>query len=103
MSEAVAPMSDAGAARAPRSGVRQPKTSLPSITIDGRTWDSRKKLAAELGICDASLKRMNVPTTYIGGVAYVCREESLREISSRARRRNEAPRETPPVRRRLRR
>jgi hypothetical protein len=78
-----------GAGRAPRLKVRQPKTDLPLIEIDGRIWQPRKKLAAEIGICDASLKRMNVLTTYIGRVSYICREEALREIASRARRRNE--------------
>jgi hypothetical protein len=80
----------AAAGRAPRR-VRQPKavTALPSILIDGEVWDPRKKLAAELGVCDTTLKRWNFRTAYIGGVAYIPREECLREIAGRARRRNE--------------
>jgi hypothetical protein len=86
----------AGAARAPRR-VRQPKTDLPSILINDEVWDPRKKLAADLGVCDTTVKRMNFRTVYIGGCAYVCREEGLREIAGRAHRRNE------PARRRVRR
>jgi hypothetical protein len=76
------------AARAPRR-VRQPKTDLPSIEIAGEVWDPRKKLATDLGVCDTTVKRMNFRTMYVGGVAYVCREEGLQEIAGRAHRRNE--------------
>ena len=102
MSEVVAP-TDAGAARAPRSKVRQPKTNLPSIEIDGETWKARKDFATDLGICDATVKRMNTRSILVGGVRYINVKETLHEIASRARRRNEAPQEMSPVRRRLRR
>jgi len=49
-------------------------------------------------MCDKTAARMNLPTTYIGGVAYVARGESLKIVAARVRRRNE-----PPTRRRLRR
>jgi hypothetical protein len=90
------------AARASRSKVRQPKTDLPSIEIDGQTWQPRKNFAAGLGVCDTTVKRLNLRTVYLGGVAYVPVAEGLREIAGRARRRNETPRETSLVRRRRR-
>jgi hypothetical protein len=91
------------AARAPRSRVRQPKTNLPAIEIAGETWKPRKDFAADIGVCDATVKRMNLPTVLVGGVAYVNVKDGLCEIAGRARRRKEAPREISPVRRRLRR
>jgi hypothetical protein len=92
------------AARAPRSKIRKPKKNLPPIEIDGETWKARKDFAADIGVCDLTAKRLNLRTVYLGGVAYVPVAEGLREIATRARRRNEAPREEPaaPVRRRRR-
>jgi hypothetical protein len=90
------------AARAPRSRVRQPKTNLPAIEIAGETWKPRKDFAADIGVCDATAKRLNLRTVLVGGVAYVNVKDGLREIAGRARRRNETPRETSLVRRRRR-
>jgi hypothetical protein len=103
MSDANFSTTDVSAVCVPRAGTRVPKTDLPSIVIDGQTWDPRaQKLAPDLGICDATLARKKFPTMYVGGVAYLCREATLREMASQARRRNEAPIEAapPPVRRR---
>jgi hypothetical protein len=99
MSDVIAP-TDAGAGRAPRPKVRQPKTDLPSIEIDGETWQPRKDFAAAIGVCDTTVKRMNTRSILVGGVSYINVKETLHEIASRARRRNEAPQETSPVRRR---
>jgi hypothetical protein len=93
MSDANFSTTDVVAVRAPRAGTRVPKTDLPSIVIDSQTWDARKKLAAALGICDTTLARKNYPTMFVGGVAYLCREDTLREMANEARRRNEASRE----------
>jgi hypothetical protein len=91
------------ARRVRRSKVRQPKVDLPAIEIDGETWKPRKNFAADVGVCDTTAKRWGLRTAYIGGVAYICVQEGLREIASRARRRNEAPVQVPaPVRRRRR-
>jgi hypothetical protein len=96
-------MTDVTVATAARR-VRQPKTDLPLIEIEGQTWKARKDFAADIGVCDLTAKRLNLRTVYIGGVAYVPVAEGLCEIANRARRRNEAPREEPaaPVRRRRR-
>jgi hypothetical protein len=91
-----------GARRAPRPKVRQPMTNLPSIQIDGETWDPRKNFAADVGVCDTTVKRWGLRTAYIGGVAYICKQEGLREIASRARRRNLVPQQISQVRRRRR-
>jgi hypothetical protein len=102
MSDAVFTNSDAGVVHTPLSKIRKPKIDLPSIVIDGQTWDARKKLAADIGVCDTTLARKNYPTMRVGGVSYLCRENTLREMANEARRRNEAPIEAvpPPVRRR---
>jgi hypothetical protein len=64
---------------APRSKIRKPKVNLPAIEIDGETWIPRKDFAATVGICDVSAKRLNLRTTYVGGVAYVCFQDGLRK------------------------
>jgi hypothetical protein len=51
-----------------------------------------------LGVTDRTAKRMNLPTTYVGGVAYVPHNASLEVVARRVSRRNE-----PPARRRGRR
>lgn len=78
-----------GSRAAPRPPAQGGDGSSVDFDIDGEVWDPRKKLAAELGVCDTTLKRWNFRTAYIGGVAYIPREECLREIAGRARRRNE--------------
>jgi hypothetical protein len=49
----------------------------------------RIKFAQSIGLSDDTARKMNLPTTYIGSVAYVPRKASLQEIASRAKRRNE--------------
>jgi hypothetical protein len=78
-------------ARARRSNIRKPKTNLPSIVIDGETWDPQKNFAATIGVCSKTVERMNLRSVLIGGVRYVNVTEGLREIAARARRRNAAP------------
>jgi hypothetical protein len=90
------------AARAPRSRVRQPKVDLPAIEIDGETWKPRKTFATDVGVCDTTVKRWGLRTSFLAGVAYINVQEGLREIASRVRRRNDTPRETSLVRRRRR-
>jgi hypothetical protein len=46
----------------------------------------------ELHISDRTAARMNLPTTYIGGVAHVLRKASLRIVAERVRQRNPEPR-----------
>ena len=66
----------------------------PHLQIDGQTWKPRDSFAVDdLGVSPKTAQRMNFRTTYVGGVAYVPVEESLREVAARARRRNEPPNE----------
>jgi hypothetical protein len=64
----------------------------PILQIDGNTWKPREAFATDLGVSEKTAQRLNLKTMYVGGVAYVPVEESLREIASRARRRNEPSR-----------
>jgi hypothetical protein len=87
MSDAFVSTSEVVAIHAPREGTpRKPKT-LPSITLKGKTWKPRKKVAAERGVSDATVRRQNYETLYIGNVAYVCEEDCEQELISQARRR----------------
>jgi len=75
---------------------RMRREDRPSITLpDGTVLDPRAKFAGDVGLSEKTVTRMNVPTTYIGNVAYVDRFASLKQIGAHVKRRNE-----PPVRRR---
>ena len=79
----------------PRQRMR--REDRPSITLpNGKVLEPRVKFASDLGLSEKTVTRMNVPTTYIGCVAYVDRDEGLKQIGARVKRRNE-----PPVRHRL--
>jgi hypothetical protein len=68
------------------------RTSRPDIPLpSGKTLTPRIKFAESIGLSDDTVRKMNLPTTYIGSVAYVPRDASLREIASRTKRRNEPP------------
>ncbi len=69
-----------------------PAKERPTIQIDGDVLVLRSDFAAEIHVHDRTAKRMNLPTTYIGGRAYVARNQSLRLIASRVRRREEPKR-----------
>jgi hypothetical protein len=50
----------------------------------------RREFAEEiLGVTDKTAMRMNLPTTYIGNVAHVLKNESLRMVAARAQRSNQ--------------
>ena len=52
----------------------------------------RDEFAREiLGVSDKTAQRMNLPTTYIGNLAHVLKNASLRIVAERVRRRNEPP------------
>ena len=70
----------------------RPHIELP----DGDVLQPRREFARdELGVSDKTAQRMNLPTTYIGNLAYVARNASLKIVAERVHRRNQ-----PPVRRR---
>jgi hypothetical protein len=59
---------------------------------DGDYLEPRSEFAAGLGVVDRTAARMNLPTTYIGGVAYVRHQKSLNDVAARVQRRNQPPR-----------
>ena len=65
------------------------------ITIplpNGKVLEQRSHFAHEtLGVSDKTVQRMNFPTTYLGNVAYVDRNESLEIVAARTQRRNQPP------------
>jgi hypothetical protein len=71
------------------TAARRPHIELP----DGDILEPRREFARlRLGVSDKTVQRMNLPTTYIGNVAYVARYASLRVLSERLRRRNQPQR-----------
>jgi hypothetical protein len=75
----------------PRS-TRVRRENRPSIELpDGDILDPRVVFAHRVGISDDTAKDLNLPTTYIGGVAYIRRHESLQMLADRAKRRNAPP------------
>jgi len=61
------------------------------IELASDTLQPRREFADELGISDKTAARMNLPTTYIGNVAYIARNASLEIIAGKVRRRNGPP------------
>jgi hypothetical protein len=65
----------------------------PGRHIDLPTNDTlmpRREFAKDvLGVTDKTALRMNLPTTYIGNVAHVLKNESLRMVAARAQRSNQ--------------
>jgi len=50
----------------------------------------RKEFAEDvLGVTDKTASRMNLPTAYIGNVAHILKNESLRVVAERVRRPNQ--------------
>lgn len=76
--------------RGPRRADRKP-IPLPN----GDFLQPRLDFAGELGIHERTVSRFNLPTLYIGGIAFVTHNASLAIIAEGIRRRNQ-----PPVRRR---
>jgi hypothetical protein len=77
-------MSDAPPANARRGAGRH--IVLPT----NDTLIPRREFAKDvLGVTDRTAMRMNLPTTYIGNVAHVLKNESLRMVAARAQRSNQ--------------
>ena len=75
------------------------RSPQPRHRIDlpnGEFLQPRRDFAAEIGVVDKTCARMNLPTTYVGNVAYVAHNASLNILAERVQRRNQ-----PPERRRL--
>lgn len=75
----------------PTTGVsRLTRETRPSIELpDGEVLQPRCKFVRELGITEKSAVRWDLPTVYIGGIAYLARNASLKIIANRVRRRNQ--------------
>lgn len=67
-----------------------PSSKRPDIKLpDGDVLQPRINFAASMGVAEKTITRWNMPTTYIGGVAYVKRNASLQIIGDKAERRNQ--------------
>lgn len=66
---------------------RRPDIKLP----DGDVLKPRRDFARNIGVSDRTAQRMNLPTAYVGGVAYVLCNESLQIVAERVKRRNQPP------------
>jgi hypothetical protein len=67
-----------------RRGKRVDQIALP----DGDTLIPREMFANEVGISDRTARRMDFPTVFIAGYAFVKRSASLQIISDKAKRKN---------------
>jgi hypothetical protein len=71
-----------------QSTLRRPR---PHIHLKDDVLLPRCDFAAEIGITDRTAQRLNLPTTYVGGMAHVPRAASLEIIAAGIRRRNQPP------------
>jgi len=83
-------MSDQQTDTATARRTRGPTRARQHIKLpDGDVLIPRDEFATELGISERGAARLNLETLYIGGVAFVRRDASLKEVAERARRRHE--------------
>jgi hypothetical protein len=76
----------------PRKHAYLRKRERPDIELpDGDVLMPRAKFARSIGLSDDTVRDMNLPTVIVAAVAHVRRDASLKEIASRAKRRNEPP------------
>ncbi len=74
----------------PATNPHRVRVSVDNIALpDGETLILRDKFAAEIGISDRTARRLNLPTTYISGAAFVKRNASLQILADSAKRRNQ--------------
>jgi hypothetical protein len=75
-----------------RVSERKKTTALdrPDIHLpDGRVLGTRAKVAQKNGVCERTLFRKNVETTYIGGVAYCDYNSAVLDLAGELKRRNQ--------------
>ena len=63
----------------------------PTIKLADDELVPRREFANEIGVTERTTQKMNLPTTYIGGMAYVARKASLQIVAGGVRRRNQPP------------
>jgi hypothetical protein len=84
-------MSDHRGPGRPAGYTRQSRQDI--VLPDGEILTPRVKFArGDIGVSERTAARMNLPTTYIGGVAYVAKNASLRIVAELLVRRNQPPR-----------
>jgi hypothetical protein len=71
----------------PDAGRRGPGRNIQLPT--GDTLMPRRQFAEDIGVTDRTARRMDLPTTYIGNVAHVLKNESLRVVADRVSRPNQ--------------
>jgi hypothetical protein len=70
--------------------VRRPRTPFPEIAIPDDVLIQRKLFARTvLGVSERTTTRMDLPTTFISGIAYVARDASIKIVADQVRRRNQ--------------
>ena len=73
--------------KATRRAKERPRIPL----VNGDYLEPRRQWAGAVGISDKTASRMNLPTTYIGNVAYVPHSASTEIFGARVRQRNQEP------------
>jgi hypothetical protein len=72
------------------TAARRHAKKRPHIKLADDVLVPRHEFAEDdLGVSDKTAARMNLPTTYIGNLAYVARKASLQIVAERVRRRNQ--------------
>jgi hypothetical protein len=72
--------------------IRRPRRTLSQIEIPGDVLMPRKVFAHEvMGVCERTAVRMDLPTTYVGGIAFVARDASLKIVADLVKRPNQPP------------
>jgi hypothetical protein len=67
-----------------------PPSQRPDISLpDGEVLQPRVNFAASMGDSEKTITRLKLPTTYVGNVAYVLRQASLKIIGDKAERPNQ--------------
>jgi hypothetical protein len=61
----------------------------PVIKLADDDLVPRRDFASEIGVSDKTAQRLNLPTTYVGNVAYVLRQASLQIIRDKVERPNQ--------------
>jgi hypothetical protein len=83
-------MSDIATINPTTPAASRPRQRVPEIKLPGGdTLVPRADFVSKLGVCERTAKRWDLPTTYIGGVAFVQRDASLQIIASTVHRRNQ--------------
>ena len=71
---------------------RPTRDSRPDITMpDGSVRTPRARLAKQVHLSERTIARLNTPTTYVGGCAYVDPAITLLDIAGKLQRRNAPP------------